>query len=243
MKDQEAMNGYNWEKYTACTAEDYRKARATGDFSDSKGHCMLEGGELEIKCALNLAKIYLHTEPEGKVLDVASGSGYMAHCWKKLGFEVTGIELLQEGVALARDTYPDINFCQGDGTAPKKYFEHMKFNVVFIREFHPFTRIDDFDLQIRIIEDYLDIMHDGGVLIIDQSRRRDCPNLNMEKVRKVLSGANVKATPPLYFFPHKHLKITSRNKSLNKCLSRLTDIYSMVTKKYPVQLCLIHKCL
>ena len=96
-----------------------------------------------------MAKLYLCATPKGKVLDVACGSGYMTDCWKNLGFQALGLEILQEGVDLARDTYPDIDFFQGDGTTPKKYFDHPQFNIVFIREFHPFTRLDDFDFQIR----------------------------------------------------------------------------------------------
>lgn len=231
----------DWSIFTKDTAADYRKAYEKGDFSSAKGHSMVKGGNMEIRFALDIAKIYFNVEPTGRVLDVATGTGYMAHCWKNMGYEVTGFDILQESVDLARKSYPDIDFFQGDGTFPKRYFDHSAFNIVFIREFHPFSRLDDYDFQIRIIEDYLDILYDGGLLIIDQSRRLDCPNLNMERVRKDMSRKNVKTTPPLYYFPHKHLGIPPRLKIANIVLSLLTKIYSIARRRYPVELFLIHK--
>ena len=234
-------DGYNWKEYSKNTYRDFQKAIETGDLRYAAGHCLYKGGELEIGFALDLARYYFNVKPEGNVLDVGCGTGYMTYCWQKMDFQAIGFEILTEGVELARKTFPDIDFFQGNGTKPKKYFGSQEFNFVFIREFHPFSRINDFGFQILIIEDYLDVLKDDGILIIDQSRRRDCPNLDVERVKEHFAGSSVRTVGPLFFFPHKHLGIPPRFKIVNKTLSFLTNIYTIFRRQYPVEFFLISK--
>jgi len=233
---------YDWKDFTKETNLDYSNALETGDFEKSRAHSLAEGGVEELQFGLSIMRTYLKTVPTGRrVLDVASGSGYLTYCWAELGYDPVGLELLPEGVALANSYYPELKFVQGDGTQPKRIFGEGKFDMVFIREFHPFVRVDDLEYQIGIISDYLDLLVENGVLIIAQSRRADFPNLRLEGVSDHFCGGDFAIAGPLFHFPHKHLKITAKFKMLNSILSSLTRLYVKYSGKYPVEYYFLQK--
>lgn len=233
--------GYAWQDYTKDTHEHYRHAMETGDLTASQGHHLAHGAELELKFAMDLARVYLAARPAGTALDVACGGGYITDCLTRLGFDAIGFDILREGVEFARRRYPGIEFFQGDGTAPKKYFHIPKFDFVLMREFHPFTRVDDFDYQLGIILDYLDILRNGGLLALVHARRPDCDSLDFKKLERHFAGTPTKTAGPLYFFPHRHLRIPPRLPIVNRFLSGLARAFACVAKKYPVEFFLIRK--
>lgn len=51
--------------------------------------------------------------PEGvnKIIDIGCGNGFLASCLARKGYEVTGIDVSSEGIALAKNAYPHIFFC------------------------------------------------------------------------------------------------------------------------------------
>jgi hypothetical protein len=166
----------------------------------------------------------------------------MTHCLAQSGFDATGFDISEEAITLARKTYRDISFFCGDGTSPVECFENKPpFDCIYIREFHPFTRVDDFEFQIEIINRYMDILNSKGFLFVVHSRRRDCGNLDMERVKRQFANTDVRTAGPLYFFPHKHLRIPPSCRPVNKVLSFLTKIYATVRRRYPVEFLLLHK--
>ncbi len=226
-KNADSHRDFDWVGHRRMSDKAYEKAHIMGDLSLIKSHDILQDGEQEIAFAMDIARIYLGTTPRGRALDVACGCGYMTKCLKKAGFSSAGFDISQKGVALARENYPDISFFCGDGTNPEEFFAEPQFDLIHIREFHPFTRVDDFDFQLQIINKYLDILNSNGVLFINHSRRRDCGNLNMEKVKRHFLNTGIRTAGPLYFFPHKHLKIPPGSKFINTTLSFLTKIYAI----------------
>lgn len=62
------------------------------------------------------------------VLDVATGAGYVAAKAAEIGAVSTGLDFSQAQVELARLTYPEVSFCQGD--AQDLPFENETFDAV-----------------------------------------------------------------------------------------------------------------
>lgn len=237
----QTQDDFDWVKHRHLSDETYENARFTGNLELTKSHNTLQDGDLEIAFAVELAQVYLQTTPRGKALDVACGCGYMTDCLLTSGFDSIGFDISKEAIALAQENYPDISFFCGDGTKPKDYFSKPQFDLIHIREFHPFTRVDNFDFQIEIINQYLDVLNDNGLIVICQSRRGDYGNLDMERVKRYFINTGVMIAGPLYFFPHKHLGISVQSKIANKCLSLLTKMYATVRRRYPVEYFLIYK--
>ena len=66
-----------------------------------------------------------------KVLDVATGPGYVAASAHKRGADATGVDLSPAQLDLARQNYPDVKFQQGD--AENLPFKSGLFDAVVIR--------------------------------------------------------------------------------------------------------------
>lgn len=62
------------------------------------------------------------------VLDVATGAGYVAAQAAEIGAVSTGLDFSQAQIELARQTYPEVSFCQGD--ALDLPFENETFDAV-----------------------------------------------------------------------------------------------------------------
>ena len=131
--------------------EAYEKALLSENMLLIESHNLLRDGDREIAFAMELSRVYFQTAPTGRALDVACGCGYMTDCLRKSGFDAIGFDISKEAIALAQMNYRDISLFRGDGTKPEEYFREHQFDLVHIREFHPFTRVDNFDVQIRVI--------------------------------------------------------------------------------------------
>ncbi len=170
MEKQEATNKrYDWKIFGEKGNFAYREY-LKGNKKLLENHNIVTNGEQEVNFSLSLAKVFFNISPCGKALDVGCGSGHMTQCFKKIGFETTGFDLAEDAVKIAKINFPEITFIKGDGTIPKKYFDARTFDLIHIREFHPFTRINDFEYQIRIIEEYMNILNklhkEDGVAIL-----------------------------------------------------------------------------
>lgn len=232
----------DWQGCRKMSDDAYEQARITGNMQFIMSHDILHDGDLEIEFAMDLARVYLQMTPRrGKALDVACGCGYMTACLMRAGFDAMGFDISSEAIALAKTKYPHITFFIGDGAKPGEIFNALRFDLIHIREFHPFTRVDDFDWQIQIIEKYLGMLADGGFLFINQSRRGDCGNLAIKRVRQYAVEEGMKTAGPLYFFPHKHLRIPPRFKTLNRILWLFTKAYAVARRRYPIEFFLIHR--
>jgi SAM-dependent methyltransferase len=64
------------------------------------------------------------------VLDVASGPGYVSDAVRKAGAVPKGIDFSEKMIAIAKTTFPDLSFVQGD--AQNLPFEDASFNRVLI---------------------------------------------------------------------------------------------------------------
>jgi len=84
-------------------------------------------GEVTLGCIPELVRA-ASVASGGKVLDVACGAGYLAAAARDLGAEAIGLDFSAAQVRLAQQTYPDVQFIEGD--AEDLPFEDREFDVV-----------------------------------------------------------------------------------------------------------------
>ncbi len=75
-----------------------------------------------------------------RVLDVATGPGYAAAVAARRGAEVIGIDFSSAQVALAKESYPDVDFLQGDAEDlpfPDEAFDALVMNYGMLHLAHP----------------------------------------------------------------------------------------------------------
>lgn len=234
---------YNWKIFTNKGDIAY-KEYLKGNENLIKNHNIVTNGELEIEFSLSLAKIFFNFSQQGKALDVGCGSGHMAQCFKKIGFDTTGFDLSEDAVEIAKINFPEINFIVGDGTMPKKYFEGQSFDLIHIREFHPFTRINDFEYQIKIIKDYINILNEEGLIIITHARRGGGMNyssLEIEKIKQFYQQSTVRTAGPFFYFLFKHLTIFPTHRRIIKIVSSITGVLQLITHQRWIEIFLIYK--
>lgn len=75
-----------------------------------------------------------------KLLDIASGPGYVAEAARELGFDVTAIDFSNEMVERAKRLYPGIKFQEGDAEDlqfPNQSFDRLTMNFGLLHLEHP----------------------------------------------------------------------------------------------------------
>lgn len=123
----------------------------------------------------------------GKMLDVGCGSGYVAGLYKKRGFAVTGIDISEHALRIARECY-GVDCAHGNFSADR--FEKNSFDFVNMDYF--LEHIPD---PMRALADARAILRDGGIL------RLAIPNA--ESLQFKMFGKrwfNIEAPRHLYIF-------------------------------------------
>lgn len=215
-----------WKKYCLKSDKAYKEF-LKGDDSLMANHNSRKGGEQEINFVLELCRLGLGRAPGGKVLDVACGGGYMTDCFARMGFSATGFDMSEDAIAIAKREYPECQFFVGNGADPLSILPPHEFDVVHIREFHPFTRLDDFDFQKAVISGYLQVLKPGGMLIISHARRGgnlDFKSLDFRRLGEYLrEEGGCRTFGPCFFFLFKHLRVRPRNRMVLSMLSSASN--------------------
>jgi SAM-dependent methyltransferase len=108
---------------------------------------------------------YAETFPEGRALDVATGTGRNALYLAEQGYEVDGLDQSREGLRIGRETAERrglderTNWIQGD--VPSYEFPESTYDVVTISFYRPMDRLPDIKQALR----------PGGVLFVQHHLR------------------------------------------------------------------------
>jgi SAM-dependent methyltransferase len=108
---------------------------------------------------------YTETFPEGRTLDVATGTGRNALYLAEQGYEVDGLDQSREGLRIARETAENrgiadrTNWIQGDVESYE--FPESVYDVVTISFYRPMDRLPDIKQALR----------PGGVLFVQHHLR------------------------------------------------------------------------
>lgn len=112
---------------------------------------------------------YLPSCPEGRALDVATGTGRNAVFLAERGYEVDAIDQSRAGLEIARETATDrgvggrINWIQAD--LSRYVFPPSAYDLVTISFYRPVDRLPDIKAALR----------DGGVLFVQHHLRSSEP--------------------------------------------------------------------
>jgi SAM-dependent methyltransferase len=236
----------NWALYNKEAEYAYLEA-AKGNYNQLVNHCLCKNGEKEIRFAIDLMNCFWDKLPatNGRVLDVGCGAGYLTYCLKKAGFDPIGVDLSPSAIQFAVNRYPDIKFFQGDCTKPEQLFDKsVKFDLIIFREFHPFTRINDFGLQMQIIQGYINLLSTPGCIFICHARRgggMKYKSLSFEKINEQFRHeTSMKTAGPFFYFIFNHLCILPRRGWLN-VISSFTSVMQRLTNQRWIEYFLIMK--
>ena len=149
-KDNNSENTkkYNWDKFTAQSDKRYKIARESNNISKLESHNIVDGVEKEIAFISAISKGFFGLDLAGKALDVCCGVGFMSQGLYKSRFEVTGFDLNTDAIELGANLFPACHFLHADATSPPMSVTGSQYNLILIREAHPFSRVDDFNYQV-----------------------------------------------------------------------------------------------
>lgn len=221
MGDEHLSKDYDWRRFRAKSDRAYKTGVGVGN------HALQKGGECEIGFALDLAQTFLNSSPTDKALDVACGMGYMTACLDRMGFDTQGIDISPEGIESAKTNYPDLDFKCCDAAHPKDNLTNQ-YDLIFVREFHPFKVIDDLAFHNRLIDDYLSLLNPSGLLVIAHAKpgvmsyggeRREYKGVDFSMLSERFDTAG-----PFYYFAFNHLGLRPKNQILTRLLSWITGL-------------------
>lgn len=224
----------DWHVYSAESDRKYKEVLdGSRSFRDLVDHNIIEGAENELRFVLDCAALLLKAPELGLALDVCCGAGAMTEAMRQAGFAATGLELSPDAVRLAAKTFPSCTFVVGDAAKIEGRFPPEAFDLILIREGHPFSRIDDFDFQRRLIEAYLSLLRPGGLLVIAHARRGGgmfYPSLDFARARRHFGAAGVRSVGPIFFFLMKHLRYRPNSKAMVYAISFATRLLQLVLR-------------
>jgi SAM-dependent methyltransferase len=108
-----------------------------------------------------------------RLLDIPCGDGFWASLFAKQGLRVSGVDISEGGIEVARRRYPGIDFRVGDAKGPLPY-EPGEFDVVFSRGISHLHREDlSRKPTMRVARTLMSLVSPGGLLLISIHTRRD----------------------------------------------------------------------
>ncbi len=226
-----------WQSFRRQGEEAYRSFLA-GDPTKLRNHNIVKDGEVELDFVLSLAGI--SAAPAGATaLDVGCGGGYLSDCLRKRGYVVTGIDISQAAVEIARRQFPSVRYVVGDGAQPMEHVAAEQFDLIYIREFHPFTRIDDFPYQLRILLDYFALLKPTGWVVLGHARRP--PGLDYARLLEYCRTHDIRTIGPVFLFLNKRFRVPSRWRLVTHMLSSLSALLAGLTRRRWIEFLLLQR--
>ncbi len=155
---------------------------ATRDEKAIRNSTMLQKSRIhkELYLFALVAETLRRDRPLHRLLEVGCGIGALTGALRSLCEEVVGFDLSPAGIAAAREAlgdWPGVTLCVADGTDPLASPEIAAgdFDLILIREFHPFTRDLYADrpeadrVHGEVLSAYLALLAPGGCLMISHA--------------------------------------------------------------------------
>jgi SAM-dependent methyltransferase len=243
--DKINMGKYDWRQWTRLSDSNYRRVKESSvrNFEDLRDHNLVINSQDELRTIIDIAERKWGVIQRGTAIDVCCGAGFVTAGISDFGFSVTGIDINKDAIELAQETHRDCMFVAGDATNPFEYFRDSVFDFILIREAHPFSRIDDFDFQIKVLMQYFSLLKPGGVMVLAHARRGGgmfFPSVDFGRVKKALLPFGGDAAGPLFLSLIKKWNIRTNFLFLT-CISVATSVIGRLTGKRLIESFFIHK--
>lgn len=142
------------------------------------------------------------------VADMGAGAGFVAAAMKRFFPEanIDCYEISGDAVDYGRKNFPDIRFYQQE-ISPCSQFE-TKYNLIYAKEFYPFTRTNNFSFQSKYIDLFLKYLYPNGWLILELVASPRCLLNNRTNLQKIYPKVAVEVEPALTIsrvIPHFYL--------------------------------------
>jgi SAM-dependent methyltransferase len=171
----------------------------------------------------------------GTVIDLGCAIGIIPEHIRKISGvkNVTGIDISETGIEVARRDYPQCDFlCQ-----PADDLSNIpagSVDVIHGREFYPFTRTNDLDFQMNCLKGYLQLLKPGGAVILSMVclSKGLCTNWKTARNRLVNEGyAVVERRVLIHDAIFRKLGKACYKQPLNTILVMLQSVLSMALRK------------
>ena len=186
----------------------YKEALLTGDIAPLASHNLLQGIDVEFRFLENLlARAFDIKLSRADILDVCCGIGELSRYFKSLDMKSVGFDLNEDAIKLAKSIDPDGTYYVSDATNVCEEIRAQTYDLIMIREAHPFTRIHDDEFQLRLTEDYLSMLKPGGALVIAHAGGKTVeePSVSLPVLCQHFSAKNYKFVGPYMLYLYKHL--------------------------------------
>lgn len=122
--------------------------------------------------------------PTGDIADVGCGAGFITHEVKLLFPQSTvhGFDISEDAIEYAKQHFPGIYFSPACIT-PGMTFSQT-YDIIYGREFYPFTRTSSLSFQYSFIEFFLRNLRDGGALILGLAKSEKSIFHNLDTLKR-----------------------------------------------------------
>jgi SAM-dependent methyltransferase len=101
--------------------------------------------------------------PGGENLDLGAGAGRIAEAFTAAGCRMIASEHTPEGVLVIHETCPSLETALINVA---EFRDPRAYDMIFSREIYPFTRINAYDEQKRVVSNIIDSLKPGGVFLL-----------------------------------------------------------------------------
>lgn len=239
---------YNWSKYTIRSDENYASAILNKDRTLISNHNITSGARDELKFIFNLYESHSGKPITiGNALDVCCGAGTMSSELRKEGYSVSAFDLNKDAILLAKSFDSEVKFIVGDASTPLEYYASHKFDLILIREAHPFSRISSPEFHKNLIENYISLLTPNGLIVIAHASiggGMNAESIDLAAYTLLQDSDNsntVTTIGPYSFFLLKHLRISTKNKYAVSFLSACTKILQRLVRARWIEFYLIYR--
>ena len=179
-----------------------------------------------------------------KILDLGCGTGKYSKLFYELGFDITGVDLSEKAIEIARNNYPYIKFKVGDAT--NLPFHANSFEVIYCSGLSVFNE-EDLSTTIHFLSDIFEYLNDDGLLIFvktsaltdkySKSKSRYDHSVNAFK-RPFIQIKNIKLLLTSSTIPH--VFIFLKTIGFSSIISFISEQMIRILNK-PVRVCLVYK--